>query len=172
VHALDLVLWWFGEPSQFEYEDDAMGGLEANCRLRLAYVGGLEGIVRLSRDWNLRNRYYVEFDRGWVSWDPSNTSTLEIGLTVDLALHARVHQRIEILGQPTIGGEGPTFSHSFIQQIENVVGGILGHEPLAVPGTEGLRSIRLIEACYRDRHLMRMPWLTADETDTARKLRC
>ncbi|MEO7318932.1 MAG: Gfo/Idh/MocA family oxidoreductase, partial [Chthoniobacteraceae bacterium] len=35
VHTLDLLLWWFGEPEGFDYHDDAAGGLEANCQLRL-----------------------------------------------------------------------------------------------------------------------------------------
>lgn len=171
-HVLDLVLWWFGEPSGFDYEDDAMGGLEANCRLRLRHDGGLEGTVRLSRDWNLRNRYHVQFERGWASWMPSDPSAVEISLGGEFALQARVHRTGEILGQPTVGAVGLSYSHSFIRQIENFARSVRGEEQLAVPGTEGVRSIRLIEACYRDRRLMGMPWLTAREVEAARRLTC
>jgi predicted dehydrogenase len=35
THVLDLLAWWFGEPEALLYEDDAMGGVEANCRIRV-----------------------------------------------------------------------------------------------------------------------------------------
>ena len=50
VHVLDLLLWWLGEPTDFSYADDAMGGLEANARVTLRF-GAATGSVRLSRDW-------------------------------------------------------------------------------------------------------------------------
>jgi predicted dehydrogenase len=53
VHVLDLLIWWFGMPEKVGYEDDAMGGLEANCRLELEFAGGVSGTVRLSRDTQL-----------------------------------------------------------------------------------------------------------------------
>jgi predicted dehydrogenase len=171
-HVLDLMLWWFGEPSDLEYEDDAMGGLEANCRLRLRYGGGLEGTVRLSRDWTLRSRYYVQFERGWLGWSPADPSTVEIGLSGEFALQARIHRTAELLGQATIGEVGPSYQHSFIRQIESFARSVQGEEPLAVPGAEGMRSIRLIEACYRSRQLMPMPWLTPREAAEARRLTC
>src|SRR3989304_3336253 len=34
VHSLDLMQWWFGEPTEIYYEDDAMGGIEVNCQLQ------------------------------------------------------------------------------------------------------------------------------------------
>ena len=51
VHVLDLCALWFGDPDGIDYEDDAMGNLEINCRVRLQYPSGLAGEVRLSRDW-------------------------------------------------------------------------------------------------------------------------
>ena len=37
VHALDLLSWWWGHPDEIVYEDDAMGGVEANCHIRFAF---------------------------------------------------------------------------------------------------------------------------------------
>jgi len=51
VHTLDLLLWWFSEPTSLEYRDDAAGGLEPTAHLHLHYAAGFNGEVRLSRDW-------------------------------------------------------------------------------------------------------------------------
>src|SRR5262245_18385206 len=36
-HALDLVVWWLGSPRLLECRDDSMGGLEAECSVRLSF---------------------------------------------------------------------------------------------------------------------------------------
>ena len=67
VHVLDLLIWWWGPPVDVAYEDDAMGGVEANCRIRLTFAQGHSGEVRLSRDWPLANRCLIHCARvGWV----------------------------------------------------------------------------------------------------------
>ena len=172
VHALDLMLWWFGEPERFACEDDAMGGVEANCRIRCDFPGGLQGTVRLSRDWNLQNRYFVRFERGWAAWTPAEPQGIELGLAPGFALAARVHEAASSQGRPTLGAAGSNYYESFVAQIANFAAAVRGRGTLAVPGEEGLRSIRLIEACYRDSSLMAMPWMTTAETQAARSLRC
>jgi predicted dehydrogenase len=166
------MLWWFGEPEAFTYEDDSMGGIEANCRVRCQFPGGLRGSVRLSRDLNLHNRYFVRFERGWAAWSPADPQGLELGVAPDLALAARVHEAAATRGQPTLGAAGLNYYESFVAQIANFAAAVRGRGALAVPGEEGLRSVRLIEACYRDATLMPMPWLTAAEVEAAKALRC
>ncbi len=164
VHVLDLLLWWLGEPGSLIYRDDAMGGQEANCRVELHYAGGVKGEVHLSRDWPTRNEYTFYFERGTVRYKVNDAAHLEIQADGMPAL----------LGGTLTGASGRparTNPQSFIAQLENIAATIEGREPLRVPGEEGVRSLRLIERCYRERQgLLDMPWLTPAETETARRL--
>ena len=153
VHLLDLLGWWWGEPLDVDYEDDAMGGIEANCRLRLTYAAGFSGEVRLSRDWALPNRYVIEGSRGWIAWEANEADRLTLGF------HG---SGVAIDGQLLdAGAPAFTFEQSFTSQLANVVAAVRGSEPLAVPAEEALPSLALIERCYRGRRLMPMPWLGA-----------
>ncbi len=78
VHVLDLLLWWLDEPATLRYKDDAMGGQEANCRLELNYADGVQGEVRLSRDWPTRDGYTFFFERGIVRYHVNDANRLEI----------------------------------------------------------------------------------------------
>lgn len=49
AHTMDQVVWWFGEPDEIEYFDDADGGVEANAIARMRWMSGLSGEIELSR---------------------------------------------------------------------------------------------------------------------------
>lgn len=170
VHVIDLMLWWFGEPSRIEYWDDAMGGVEANARLALTYPGGLVGELRLSRDWNLREGYFVEFQRGWAAGKPNDPLHLELGLSAEFSLRSAVEER------PLGGDHGALpavrshFHQAFVRQLLNVTGAIRGEEPLRVDGEAGARSIEMIERCLASRRLIDMPWMSEKELTRARTL--
>ncbi len=168
VHVLDLLLWWLDEPPDFSYEDDAMGGQEANCRLELHYADGCTGTVQLSRDWETANRYTFWFERGTVRYRVNEANRLEIvaeGMPAALA-GALVSQAITGHRQE-IARSNP---QSFVEQLRNVIAAIQGREPLRVSGEEGIRSLRLIERCYAQRRLMAMPWLSGGERNQAELL--
>ncbi len=167
VHALDLVLHWFGEATEVEYADDAAGGLETNCLVRLKHASGLEGEVRLSRDWNTANRYFIEFERGWIGFSPAKADELEFGLRscvqVDkdnqekahpLAYRMRVCELAQHWGLPSAGTESLTYHQCFTEQLAQFMRAINREEPVFVPGEEGIRSLRLIEQCYANRKEM------------------
>jgi len=67
LHSLDTLLWWFGFPVDFEYEDDALGGIESNVRLNLRFADGISGKLRLSRTCKLDNRITVHGEAGHLS---------------------------------------------------------------------------------------------------------
>ena len=165
VHVLDLLLWWLDEPSAVHYEDDAMGGQEANCRVELSYADGVRGEVRLSRDWQTRNEYTFFFEHGVVRYKVNEANRLEIQAEGMPALLSGSLREISQGGR--VQRSNP---QNFIEQIRNVTAAMRGGEPLRVPGEEGIRSLRLIEECYAKRQLMAMPWLTPRETATARRL--
>jgi predicted dehydrogenase len=162
VHTLDLLLWWFDEPASFDYQDDAAGGLEANSNLRLRYAAGFSGEVRLSRDWATKNSFRIDFAKGSVAFSPGQAGqiTLKINGLESVLAGNLLPQRnpLSAAGEP----EGSTAA--FIRQILDVVAAIRTGSPVHIPATEGLRSLRLIEACYRQRKPLPQPWLTPEET--------
>lgn len=164
VHVLDLLLWWWGQPVEVFYEDDAMGGIEANCRLKLTFAGGISGTVRLSRDCSLPNCYVIQGTQGWIRWQANDANRLAIGFhDSDLVLEGGLYHRTHENLLPTYGSPGFTFEQSFVSQLENVVAAIRGAAPLMVPGEQALPSLQLIEYCYQHRALMAMPWLHDQE---------
>jgi predicted dehydrogenase len=171
VHVLDLLLWWLGEPAKFIYADDAMGGIETNSRLQLHYANGAHGLVHLSRDWATANEYRFVFERGEVSWKTNDAN----GLTVQLAdTTAALRSQLVTCISGQLDGLAPsplaTNPQSFIAQLQNLAAAIHGESAVLVPGEEGVRSVRLIAACYRERSLLDQPWFTPAETTRARQL--
>jgi predicted dehydrogenase len=168
IHVVDLLLWWFGEPTAFTYRDDAMGGIEANCQLEIAYPGGVHGTVRLSRDWDTRNRYLFSFERGEVIFKVGQANRLRVSVEGVPFIFNGELMRVSS-GQNGGAVEIPTRtnSQSFTEQLRNVVAAIKGQQLLRVPGEEGIRSLRFIENCYNRRTLMEMPWLIDEERRAA-----
>ncbi len=152
VHVLDIVQWWFGEPDRVACEDDAMGGLEANCRVGLGY-GGFSGEVWLSRDTALSNRCLVQCEKGWIAWTPLQSNEFEMQFE-----GAEKTLRVSVAG-------GADFYGAFVNQLRNVRAAVLGEAKVFIPPEEGLKSLRLIERCYRERTFMDMPWLTPAENE-------
>ena len=166
VHVLDLVINWFGEPAKLAYSDDAMGGLEANCQVELNYAAGFKGTVHLSRDWNTANSYEIEFERGTLSLRAGHGEQMELRLRDSPFSLAGISQNRAAGAQPTAAD----FQQAFLAQLRDVITAVqTGGQP-KVSAEEGIRSLRLIEQCYRERKLMDMPWLTAPEMKASRIL--
>lgn len=154
VHVLDLVAHWFGDPESIDYEDDAAGGLETNALVKLCH-GGFFGEVRLSRDWTTSNRYYIEFENGWIGWRVGEANQIEMGFKgSSQSFKVQVCSSAENWGNPAPGDVGLTYHQAFTEQLAHFVRAINGEESLLVPGSEGIRSLRIIEECYRNRRAM------------------
>ena len=173
AHTIDLLLWWLGDVAEVLYQDDAMGGVEANCRMCLKMISGAEGIMQLSRDWPLPNRYVIECEKGWIAYVCDVVDRVEWGLyDSDYGLNAE----IRMMAAPTqttmreLGPAVPGFMDYFTAQLRNLVAAICGIEPLCVPGTEAHKSVALIEKCYSNRKLLEMPWLDEAEIRRAQEL--
>lgn len=151
VHWLDLLRWWLGEPAGFSYEDDALGGLEANALLHATWSGGAEARMRLSRDWATENASRFVFEHG------------EARLTVNDAHHLA----LSVAGLPgSLASEirgGATNPQAFILQLCDVVNAVRDEREPAVPGEEGAAALRWVEECYARRRRMTLPWLGAEE---------
>jgi predicted dehydrogenase len=165
VHTLDLLLWWFDEPISLEYRDDAVGGLEANCRLQLQYAAGFQGQVRLSRDWATRNLFRINFLRGSAAWQVSQAGQITLKLEgLGSVLNGDLlPDRDNRLSLHT-AGEAEGSPQAFIRQLIDVVTAVRANAPVQVNASEGLRSLRLIEDCYRQRKSLPQGWLSPEET--------
>ncbi len=171
VHVLDLLGSWLGRPARARYEDDAMGGVEANCRVELEYADGVAGEVRLSRDTPQPNRWVFECADGWLAWDVHHVDGLQIGLHgVELGFDAALRPIADTDAGPTLAGASPNFARSFVAQIRNVAAAVRRGAPPLVSGTDGRESVRLIDDCYARRTLMSMPWLGDAEVARAHEL--
>jgi predicted dehydrogenase len=171
VYVIDVLLWWMGEPASFAYTDDAMGGVEANSHLTMTYPRDVRGTVRLSRDWQTRNRYEFEFERATVTYAGAHANHLAVKFDgVPFVLDAELMAVATSSSGLTTELPTRTNAQSFTEQLRNVVGAMRGTQALRVPGEEGIRSLRFIAQCYAERGLMDMPWLSPAERTAAERL--
>jgi predicted dehydrogenase len=161
AHTLDTLLWWFGDVERFEYYDDAEGGVEADCEIRLVTRGGVEGSVDLSRTRNLGNHIRIRGERGQIEVDGATVKLSFadscLGLSGDV---------VNTVDASDLEGYHRWIKASLVNWAEAIRNGT---EP-AVPGREGRRAVALIEACYRERQPLTFPWLRQEEPQTTEPL--
>lgn len=171
VHLLDLLIWWLGLPTAYTYEDDAMGGIEANCHITLTFAAGFQAEVRLSRDCELPNCYVIKGTKGWLRWEVNVAETLKMGFyDSNQVLDIQLNEYNFIGENPYFARAAFNFEQSFTSQIANVIAAMRGTESLRVPAETGMHSLKLITDCYQNRHLMPMLWLSPREQAQAQRL--
>jgi predicted dehydrogenase len=173
AHTIDLLLWWLGDAAEVEYQDDAMGEVEANCKLHMRMASGAEGMVRLSQDWPLPNRYVIQCEKGWIAYLYDVVDRVQWGLrNSDWGLNAEIRTMAagSRAGLPELGSSVPRFLDYYALQLRNVIAAIRGTEPLKVSVKDARKAVALIEKCYRTRKLLEMPWLDDAEIRRAREL--
>jgi predicted dehydrogenase len=157
AHALDLLAWWFGDGEVVSYRDDAMGGVEADCEVRLRLPGGVEAFVELSRTRSMPNICVLTGTRG----------RLEVGTKTDSMVRIALGDgRIVMAAKPVEAGARPPASLVDLgrRQLEDFVSAIRhGREPY-VTGRHGRGSVALIESCYPRRQPLEYSWETQDRT--------
>jgi len=152
-HFIDRMLYWFGSPAGFEYEDDSYGGVEANCRCRLRFdhsLGPIEGTIVLSKTMVLQNKVSIFTD----------DYTCELGEAEPelLTLYPRSTPGVRM----TMGNDAPSpksRTDYYQLQIEDFARAILEGARPRVDGWSSARSVELIEQMYVRRRQMDEPWL-------------
>ena len=153
AHTLDLLLWWLGDVASFEYYDDAYGGVEADALLRVTLASGVRGVVELSRTRRLRNTAVLRGREGEIEIGLAKQNNNFLTARPKTVLSFRAGR---VRGTPM---RRLKTDDLFRLQIKDWLRAIeRGHSPL-VPPEEGARSIALIEACYRERRLLELPWM-------------
>jgi predicted dehydrogenase len=139
VHILDMLLWWFGSPSSFVYQDDSLGGLESNVRLTLHYPEG--GIVkfRQSRTCSLGNRAEMVFEKGSLAFPLYDMADLQMTLEGEPSRRLSLHTK------------SWDFHSAAKAQLRDFVLAAVEGRTSNIPGEAGLAVVDLIEACYRSK---------------------
>jgi predicted dehydrogenase len=133
-----------------------MGGVEADCELRVRLANSILGIVELSRIRSLKNVCVIQGER----------ATLEVSTGFNAAVQLRMNGRDMILSGQAQRSDGftETFTGLFSRQLSDFRDSVIsGRDPL-IPGPEGKRVVELIEACYKSRNPGSQPWLTFHST--------
>ncbi len=173
VHCIDLLLFWLGDPIDIDYEDDAMGGLESNCRVRLTFPGPVPATLRLTRDSAISNFLLLRFERGSLRLNGPNPGELTMQLEGTTTLQrVRLEQPIEdpklAIHSSFSGSLAPiNFNQAFTLQMREFTAVCKSNGVPTNSGEEGLRSMSVIEECYRKKRLMPMPWLSSEELGSA-----
>jgi predicted dehydrogenase len=152
-HFLDRMLSFFGEPHVVSYADDSRGGVEANCvaRFELAHDGAaFPGTVTLSKTHRLENRLRLVGARGRLTVGEGQKHSV----TFDPVRGGLRHEISSAHAAPP-----PAKEYYWQVQLEDFVTAIRTGGPPRVDGVAGLRSVRLMEACYCQAVPLEEPWV-------------
>lgn len=174
-HLIDLLQLWFGELALLEYADDAMGGVEANCTIRLAAAGGVTGTIRMSREVLLPNRHVIQCEGGWVAYHYDIADRFYWGWngspTANCVMLSQPASDRPMWDYPDPRLQVPkSLTSTFVAQHRNMTEAIRGTTALVVSPHEAAAGIALLERCYATRRLMPMPWMEDDEVAMAQLL--
>lgn len=148
-HTLDLLLWWLGDFEKIQYWDDAWGGVEANCHIEIETLSGIQGVVELSRTRRLENKIRIFCENGRIEVSTLNPARVFI-YSEDYSGPINMSRTVD---EEDMHQLAPYFA----RQLSNFAGAILRDEELLIPGTEGMRSIAVIERCKRERQTLEVP---------------
>lgn len=154
AHTLDLVTWWLGDALEVDYRDDANGGVEADCFMRLIMSSRATGVVELSRTRSLRNTVIIEGSKGRIeSHVRLNQIKAEPDNLLDINFDGISAKKLPAKGTKAL----------FVDQLADWRRVVLGEKEPYVNGYEGARSITLIEKCYRERKGLDLPGVKTEK---------
>ena len=147
AHTLDQFILWLGESEILSYKDDSYGGPEADCLMKLELKNGAKGTIELSRSRNIGATAWIETDEYEILIELTGT-------------------KVNITPKPGVNGERNTISFKkqsymtlFQEQIVNWCDGIVNYTHNYVSGEDAIKSINLIEKCYKIRKQWKLPWI-------------
>ena len=141
AHVVDLLCWWFGNPTVVDCQTDSFGGPEARATMILDFTG-----VRVTTDLTyyqkLTNHYELRFELGCIRG------------------HADDPHRFVLCRN----GHNPKVislrrNDPAVYMITNFVGAIAGHDKPVVTGRDVLPSIKAIFEAYQCARSYDAPWL-------------
>jgi len=170
-HALDALIWLFGEPRIVAYSDDSMNnGVEASCVIKLDF-NGISGLVHLSWDYELLNKLIIMGTKGRITVALGSLDGI-VALNDDGALLPLPEVAFPTSLDPTkpITATARTVHDCIYIHIVQVLRSILQDQPPVFSGNEGLSVISAIEDCYRIAEPIDMNWLPAEQNVSFKRL--
>ena len=164
VHALDCLVWWFGEDIEVaRCRDDGWNGPAANAvvDLLLSYAGGKAPCrVVLSNDRRTSNILMIEGSRATLKIDP--IGSLNAPTVVGDAFLAGVSWALRCDGQTAVRD----MPGAFVEQIRRLVDARCGRETSYVSAADAGGAVSIIERCRRVRTPMSPgPWVPFSGTN-------
>jgi predicted dehydrogenase/nucleoside-diphosphate-sugar epimerase len=162
-HYFDQLLYVFeGDAEVIEYRDNALGGIESDCevRLQLQHVGEpVTGRVELSRTRNLPNELRVICERGELVIASSERYRLQVR-PHDLNLRDPRSRAPSAARMELAWADEPETSwlETFRAEIDDWVDAIRAEREPELSGRSALPVMRLIDDCYRERQPLDEPW--------------
>jgi predicted dehydrogenase len=152
THFLDRMLYLFGWPNQFAYEDDSRGGIEANCRATVFFsnsLGEFTGTIALSKTTTLTKRQAI------------TTEQYECHLPEDNDMPLELHRRDlpHIVQKLSYGRQD--WGDTFRLQLEDFAYAAQHGGRTKVDGRAGALCVKLVEEFYAQRVSMPEPWSLA-----------
>lgn len=169
-HALDYLLWLFGDLNVVSYADDACAGVEGNVVLELTSPAG-QGRMQLSWDSPLLCELRVVGTRGEAILRVDQLDKLAIKTNGDfeeVAVDHRYPADVRLPSRKTITPK--LYTESIYCQLIQVLRAIELAEAPAVDGQQGQACISLIEAARRCARPLDMPWLDPHQEATHQSL--
>jgi predicted dehydrogenase/nucleoside-diphosphate-sugar epimerase len=155
AHAIDILRWFFpGRLQVVWYKDDGLGRVEANCDTLLRIDTGhgkVECALSLSRTRKLANSLVIEGDRG----------RLEIRHFDLHRVYLRLADRAWKMEREDSSRRRSELEY-FADQVRAFLDKSSGD---IVDGSEALKSLSVIEECYKRREHMNYPWISDCEQD-------
>jgi predicted dehydrogenase/nucleoside-diphosphate-sugar epimerase len=149
THNLDILRWLFsGELELISYQDDSLGGVEANCDLELKIRSDHEDIpcrINLGRSRILQNTVTISGEKGSleIRQDELNRVYMRLGGRVQKTEPSERENR----------SLGP--KNYFAEQVRKSLDRSSND---FVSGAEALTVLSFIEDCYRNKRQMTFPW--------------
>ena len=146
IHSLDFILWCLGEPTNIEYIDDSIGGLESNASMKLTFEGNKTATFRISRTCDLPNKIVVS----------GSKNTLEFDI-FEMTKISNPKNPKEIISIPDVSNRKYDWSTIAEYQLQNFLNTIENKESLFCPLIDGIKTVELIEKCYQIKKLRPLP---------------
>ncbi len=146
IHSLDYILWCLGDVKTFNYQDDAIGGLESNASMELNFENGSSAYFRISRTCELSNTIKISGNNKNIVLDIFDMNKI-VENGIERELTDTEQGNTPKLEWTTIGEHQ---TKSFLDSIQN-------NQPLFCSIEDGVKVVETIENCYKQKAERQLP---------------
>ncbi|MDQ7033253.1 MAG: NAD-dependent epimerase/dehydratase family protein [Desulfonauticus sp.] len=166
-HFLDFLFQLFGDQYQLlEYQDDALGGIEADCTLKLEfqYKGQpVIGKVDFARTRKTRGVFEIECEKAILNFSPSERFKIKIIPKSNFKLKDfKVDKEKEFIFQAQWKDypEDESWYKTFAKVYDDWIKAIIEKREPLLSGKSTLPIVKLIEECYQNVKPLKKSWVT------------